>query len=250
MNDHVLAEVRKGVSIIRMNRPDKKNALTTQMYRDLAAAIDDANANAKVVSIALLGVSGSFSAGNDIKDFLEMAEAGEVHASPVFDFLERMIMAEKPMIAGVDGLAIGIGTTMLFHCDFVVASETSLFRTPFTDLGLVPEAGSSLVAPRMIGHHRAFELLVMGQSFSAEQAREAGFVNKVVNSEDVEQAALAAAASIATKPRESLKLSRDLVRGVRSDVLARMREEALLFDERLNSDEAKAAFDAFLSKGK
>ncbi len=250
MSDLILVEEIDGVMTIRMNRPDKKNALTVEMYSALSGAIDNANANPTVGSITILGTPGSFCAGNDIADFLKMAEGGNVHASPVFDFLERIIIAEKPLVAGVDGLAIGVGTTMLLHCDYVIASDKSLFRTPFTDLGLVPEAGSSLIAPRLMGYQRAFELLVMGKPFNATQALETGIINQIVPAGRVETEALAAALEITSKPRESLKLSRNLVRGDRTDILARMREEALLFDERLKSDEAKAAFEAFLSKGK
>ncbi len=250
MSDLVLVETSAGITTIRMNRPEKKNALTIDMYAQMVSAIDKANADSSINVIVMLGAQGAFTAGNDITDFLEMAGERDSASMPVFEFLERIIMAEKPLVAGVDGLAIGIGTTMLLHCDYVVASDTSLFKTPFVDLGLVPEAGSSLLAPRLMGHQRAFELLVMGNSCSAEEGKSAGFINQVTSSSDVESTAMGIATNLAAKPQQALKLSRDLVRGDRSDILVRMREEALLFDERLRSDEAKAAFEAFMSKGK
>jgi len=248
MNDHIVVGTKAGVMTIRMNRPDKKNALTGDMYARMAAAMDEANADKSTHVILILGSPGAFSAGNDIMDFAKAAMTGKRESMAVFDFLERIIMAQKPLIAGVDGLAIGIGTTMLLHCDYVVASNTSRFKTPFVDLGLVPEAGSSLLAPRLMGHQRAFALLAMGQEMSPQDAKAAGFVTQLVDSPDLEITALAAAAEIAEKPRQSLKLSRDLIRGDRSDILARMREEAVLFSERLDSEEAKTAFMAFVAR--
>jgi len=247
-NDHIVTGVSDGVMTIRMNRADKKNAITGDMYTRMAAGLDEANASNDVRAILFLGAPGAFSAGNDIADFMQVAMTGERSSMAVFDFLERIIMAPKPLVAGVDGLAIGIGTTMLLHCDFVVASDASRFKTPFVDLGLVPEAGSSLIAPQIIGHHQAFALLAMGEELGAESARDAGFVNQVVASEILEETALAIATKIAAKPVEAMKLSRDLIRGDRTPVLERMREEAVLFGQRLESDEAKQAFAAFMSR--
>lgn len=248
--NHILTEISDGVMTIRMNRPDKKNALTGAMYAKMSDCLDEANESADVNAILVLGSPGAFSSGNDIADFMQIAMSGERSSMSVFDFLERIIMAPKPLVAGVDGLAIGIGTTMLLHCDHVVASANSHFKTPFVDLGLVPEAGSSLFAPQQLGHHRAFELLVLGNSVGAEDARTAGFVSQVVESEALEEAAMAVALNLASKPQQSLKLSRDLVRGDRSPILERMREEAVLFGERLDSEEAREAFMAFMAKGK
>lgn len=247
--DRIVTLIVNGVMTIRMNRPDKKNALTGDMYSRMSAGLDEANANEDVNAILILGSTGAFSSGNDIGDFMQVAMSGNREDMSVFGFLERIIQAPKPLIAGVDGLAIGIGTTMLMHCDYVVASDTSLFKTPFVDLGLVPEAGSSLIGPEMMGYHKAFALLGMGESFSSEDAKDAGFVNKVTSSEELEVIANQAAQNIATKPQEALKLSRDLLRGDRADILKRMREEAVLFGERLESEEAKQAFMAFMQKG-
>ncbi|MCG6857013.1 MAG: crotonase/enoyl-CoA hydratase family protein [Salaquimonas sp.] len=248
MDEHIETSSADGIMTIRMNRLDKKNALTSAMYAGLASALDKAFAHKDIRVVVILGVPGSFSAGNDITDFLQVAMSGKRESMAVFDFLERIIMAPKPVVAGVDGLAIGIGTTMLLHCDYVVASDDSLFRTPFVDLGVIPEAGSSLLAPRLIGHHRAFALLAMGEALSAEDARQAGFVNRIVPSADIEETALAVAGDIAAKPPEAMTITRDLVRGDRTDILARMREEAELFGERLKSAEARSAFLAFMNR--
>ncbi len=248
-NDFILTSIENDVMTIRMNRADKKNAITSDMYARMATALDEANDNDAVNTILLLGSKGAFSSGNDIGDFMRVAMSGERDSMAVFDFLERMIMAPKPVVAGVDGLAIGIGTTMLLHCDYVVSSDASLFKTPFVDLGLVPEAGSSLILPEFIGHHTAFAMLALGEAFDASGAKEAGFVNKIVSSDDLETSAIQIAEALAAKPQQALKLTRDLVRGDRSPILKRMREEAVIFGERLQSDEAKNAFQAFMAKG-
>jgi len=249
MTNPIKVSLDAGVQTIRMNRPDKKNAITAAMYKDMAAAVNDAKSDDSVRATVFLGTPGAFSAGNDIADFMKVAMTGERSSMDVFDFLEAIIMSEKPLLAGVDGLAIGVGTTMLMHCDYVAASDRSTLTTPFVDLGLVPEAGSSLIAPRIMGPQKAFELLAMGAKWSAEEARSAGLVNRVTSAADLEADVLETAAQIASKPPEALSISRGLIRGDRSDVLARMKEEAVLFGERLSSQEAKAAFMAFMAKG-
>ncbi len=249
MSEFIEVSVSGGVQTIRMNRPDKKNAITAAMYGEMASAVVSARNDSEIRASLFLGTPGAFSAGNDIADFMQIAMTGKRGSTAVFDFLEAIIMSEKPLLAGVDGLAIGIGTTMLMHCDYVVASNRSMFSTPFVDLGLVPEAGSSLIAPTIMGHHKAFELLAMGAKWSADEAHGAGLVNRVTTPETLEDTALQAAAMIAAKPPEALAFSRKLIRGDRSAILARMKEEAVLFGERLTSDEARAAFTAFMGKG-
>jgi len=249
MDEHIQTGAVDGIMTVRINRPEKKNALTAGMYAALAHALVRAAAHKDIRATLILGMPGIFCAGNDIADFLKVAMTGSRDSNSVIDFLEAIVLAQKPVVAGVDGMAVGVGTTMLMHCDYVVASVSSQFRTPFVDLGIVPEAGSSLLGPRLMGHHRAFSLLAMGEPMSASEAREAGFVNRVVTSEEVEETARAAARLIAAKPAEALAISRRLIRGDRADVLARMREEAGLFAERLKSDEARAAFQAFMTKG-
>ena len=249
MTSPIEVSVADSVQTIRLNRPDKKNAITGAMYGEMAAAIKSGWSDANIRATLFLGVRGAFSSGNDIADFMQIAMTGKRGSMDVFDFLEAIIMSEKPLVAGVDGLAIGVGTTMLMHCDYVLASDQSVFSTPFVDLGLVPEAGSSLIAPRIMGHHKAFELLALGAKWSAKEADAAGLVNAVTSIDALETDARAIALSLAAKPPEALAISRKLIRGDRSDVLARMKEEAVLFGERLTSNEAKAAFMAFMAKG-
>lgn len=250
---NIVVTIDQGVQTIHMARPDKKNALTTAMYAAMVAALKDGEARDDVRVHLFKGEPGAFSAGNDIVDFLAAGE-GNGLARDVVHFLKSLATADKPLVAAVDGLAIGIGTTMLLHCDLVYASPRSLFRTPFLDLGLVPEAGSSLLAPRLMGHARAFELLCLGESFDATRAESAGIVNRVVADGEVEAAAMKAALSLAAKPRQALSIARRLVAtggtASREDLMARIDEEVALFAERLASDEARAAFAAFLGRSK
>lgn len=236
-----------GVLVLRLNRPEKKNALTSGMYAQLAAAITAANTDDTVRAIAILGHPGAFSAGNDMADFMTFAMGGAL-GRELLDFLAALSTAEKPLVSGVDGLAIGIGTTIHLHCDLTFASTRSLFKTPFVDLALVPEAASSLLGPLVMGHQRAFAMFAAGESFSAEEAREAGLIWKVVEPEELETATLAAAASLAAKPPEALKIARDLLRQGRPDVAARIAEEATHFSARLKSAEAMAAFQRFMTR--
>src|SRR6185312_1173622 len=192
MSEHVSVTDEGPIRVVRMNRPDKKNALTHAMYAALTNALNGANGNDNIRAIVIAGVPGAFSAGNDLNDFLALATSTEGLARPVRDFLPALVHCQKPLIAAVSGIAVGIGTTMLLHCDFVVAANTAKLMTPFTSLGLVPEAASSLIAPRLMGHARAFSFLVMGRPLDAQQAKEAGIVNTVVAAAELESAALAA----------------------------------------------------------
>ena len=247
MSDHIVVERDGAVQTIRMNRPDKKNAITRAMYADMTTALTAADADEAIRCSVIAGVPGAFSAGNDIADFLAFATGGSL-GTEVLDFLQAITTATKPLVAAVDGLAIGIGTTISFHCDLTFATPRSLFKTPFVDLGLVPEAGSSLLAPRLMGHQRAFAMLALSEGFSAEDARDAGLVWKVVAEDAMEAEAMRHAQTIAAKPPEAMRLARDLMRGDRQPVLERIAEEARLFGERLRSDEARAAFMAFMQK--
>jgi len=237
------------VRTIRMNRPEKKNALTLAMYDAMAAAIEDAGARDDIACILLAGQAGGFCAGNDIVDFVEMTKTGALGA-PILRFLHALNRADKPLVAAVAGRAVGVGTTMLLQCDHVVAAEDALLSTPFVALGLVPEAGSSLIAPRLMGHARAFELLVMGRALSAAAAKEAGIVNAVVPAAELESAALAAARTIAALPPHAVAASRRLMRGTLAQIDGQIDAEAEAFRKRLSSPEAKAAFAAFLNKKK
>jgi enoyl-CoA hydratase/carnithine racemase len=196
-----------------------------------------------------LGVPGAFSAGNDLADFLAYSADG-THGSEAFDLLEALARSQKPIVSGVDGIAVGIGTTIHFHCDLTFATSRTLFHTPFVDLGLTPEAGSSLIAPLLRGRQQAFALLGLGEPFSAERAKACGLIYGVVAEDRLEQTVLEAAERIAAKPSEALKLARDLMRGDREELVARIREESRLFAARLTSNEAKAAFQAFMARKK
>lgn len=248
MNDWIVLDRSDRISTVRFNRPDKKNALTTDMYARTAAAMAEAEADPDIRAHLFFGVPGAFTAGNDIGDFLKVAMGGD-HGEDVLHFLRGLVTSKKPIVAGVDGLAIGVGTTMLLHCDLVYATPRSLFKTPFLDLGLVPEAASSLIAPRLMGPQRAFELLCLGEGFDADRAREAGFVNAVVGEAELEAAAKAASQKLAQKPPEALAAARALLRGDGADVLQRIEDERRLFAERLKSAEARAAFERFMARG-
>ncbi|TCU19078.1 crotonase/enoyl-CoA hydratase family protein [Rhizobium sullae] len=250
MSDHIVVEQsadHPGVQIIRFNRPEKKNAITRAMYVRMTEALKAANEDSAVRATVFLGTEGAFSAGNDIGDFLAAAIGGSL-GRELLDFLYALVNAEKPLISGVDGLAIGIGTTMHMHCDLTIASDRSQFRTPFVDLALVPEAASSLLAPRIMGHQRAFALLAAGEAFSAGEAKDAGLLWKVCAAPDVESLTLAAAAKLAAKPPEALKIARNLIRGDRGEIIERIDHEARHFAAQLKSAEARAAFEAFMRR--
>jgi enoyl-CoA hydratase/carnithine racemase len=250
MTDHVIVTDDGPIRTVRMNRPEKKNALTHTMYERLTEALQSAGSNDAIRCIVIAGVPGAFTAGNDLQDFLKIATATEGLARPVRDFLPALVHCQKPLIAAVSGVAVGIGTTMLFHCDHVVASREARFVTPFTSLGLVPEAASSLIAPRMMGHARAFALLAMGRPLDAAQAKEAGLVNTVVAPEEVDAEAMKAARDIAALPPGAVAIARRLLKGKPEELIARIDEEAELFKVRLKSPEAIAAFQAFLTKAR
>lgn len=249
MENHILVERDGPVQIIRMNRPDKKNAITRAMYAAMSDALASGDGDSSVRVHVFLGVPGAFSAGNDLADFMAVAVGGE-GGEEVWAFLSALAGAAKPMISGVDGIAVGIGTTLNLHCDLTFATPRTMFRTPFTDLGLVPEAGSSLLAPAILGRQQAFALLALGEGFSAERAKEAGLIYAVVGEEKMEAEVLKAAHLVASKPPEALKIARDLMLGNRSVLLDRIRMEAGHFKERLKSDEARAALMAFMSRKK
>ena len=246
MSELVIVSDEGPVRIVRMNRPDKKNALTMAMYDAMAAAIEGAAANSGLRCLLIAGHPSAFCAGNDIGDFLKAAGEGGALAAPIMRFLYALARNELPLVAAVQGNAVGVATTMLMHCDHVVASSAARFATPFVGLGLVPEAGSSLIAPRLMGQARAFSLLVMGRPLSADEAKQAGLVNSVVEPDAVEAEAMKAAAEIAALPPQGVLASRRLLRGSRDEIIARIDEEAELFKTRLQSAEARAAFEAFM----
>lgn len=246
MSEHIIVERKGAVQIIRLNRPDKKNAINRAMYAAMTEALNEAEDNPAIRCHVLLGAPGVFSAGNDIADFFAAAE--DESGAEALDFLLSLARCDKPVVSGVDGVAVGIGTTLNFHCDLTFATPETVFHTPFVDLGLVPEAGSSLLAPRLLGPQRAFALLALGEGLSAEEARDAGFVYRLVSASELEDTVLATAAVLAKKPPEALEITRELMQEARRDILARICKEAEYFQLRLRSPEARAAFVAFMER--
>jgi enoyl-CoA hydratase/carnithine racemase len=236
------------VRIIRLNRPEKKNALTLAMYAEMTRALREAEEHEAIRCSLIAGVPGAFCAGNDIADFLNASSGG---LDPrAHEFLRALAERQKPLVAAVDGIAVGVGTTMLFHCDHVVASTAATLSTPFLKLGLIPEAGSTLLAPMRMGYARAFSLLIMGRPLGAPEAKDAGIVNTIVDSAEVDATALKAAQEIAALPPKTLAVARMLMRGHLDEVLKQIDTEAAHFRDLLQSDEARTAFAAFLSRRK
>jgi enoyl-CoA hydratase/carnithine racemase len=252
MTGHLIVSDDNAIRVITMRRPEKKNAITRDMYRAMSDAIDSAQNDPAIRCIVITGGSGVFTAGNDLDDFLKDSTSGggAPRASDAVTFLYSLAHNTKPLIAAVDGIAIGIGTTMLFHCDHVLAARTATFSTPFIHLGLVPEGASSLLAPRTMGHQRAFAMLVMGRTLSADEAREAGFVNTVVAPGHTEAEAGKVARNICALPAEAVALSRKLLKPPPEELTRRIDQESHLFAERLRSEEAIAAFQAFFTRKK
>jgi len=246
---NIVTESHGAVSVLRFARPEKKNALTAQMYEDLVAGLEAAGADESVRAVALLGTGGVFTAGNDLMDFVANPPAGP--DSPVFRFLMAASRFAKPLVAGVDGPAVGLGTTVLLHCDFVIASDRARFVMPFVPLGIVPEFASSLLLPARSGWQRACEWLLLGDPFDAEAAYRGGLVNRVVAPDQVDATALEWAARVAERPPEAVRLSKALMKAPLQDAIdAALAREGEVFVERLRSEEAIAAMTAFLTRGR
>jgi enoyl-CoA hydratase/carnithine racemase len=248
MSELVLVTDDGPVRTIRMNRPEKKNALTMAMYDAMAAGIEGVGQNSALRCLLIAGAPAVFCAGNDIGDFLKMTGPSSALGAPILRFLYALVRCELPLVAAVQGNAIGVGTTMLMHCDHVVASAEARFSTPFVSLGLVPEAASSLIAPRLLGHAMAFSLLVMGQPLNAHEAKAAGLINTVVAPDAVEAEAMKAATAIAALPPQAVLATRRLMRGTADEIVKRIDEEAEQFKTRLQSAEAHVAFESFMTR--
>ena len=241
----ISVEDRDGVRHVVIDRADKKNALTAAMYAALADAVTSAGGDG--VGALLVRANGTtFSAGNDLRDFLELPPHGD--DAPVFRFLHGLVLTDVPVIAAVRGAAIGIGTTMLLHCDLVYAAPSASLRVPFLDLGLVPEAGSSVLLPRRIGRARAGAALYLGEPIDAQTALAYGLVTKVVEDEALEASAEAAARAIAAKPREAARAMKRLLNHDRDEIAAAIRREGAVFGERLQSAETRAVMAAFFER--
>ena len=243
----IKSETRDRVARVRFDRLDKKNAITAEMYAQLGAALAAADADAQVRAVLLQGSAECFTAGNDVADFLNVPrDPGNSPARALFDVLPRM---KKPVVAAVGGPAVGIGTTMLLHCDLVYAAPNARFQLPFVPLGIVPEFGSTFLLPLLAGYQRAAKLLLLGQPFTAQEAFEAGIVTAVVS--NVIEEAEKAAAALAALPPESIRLTKRLLKARYAEALAgAIDEETRIFTERLSSPEAKEAMSAFLQKRK
>jgi enoyl-CoA hydratase/carnithine racemase len=239
-----------GIFTITFDRPEKKNAFTLAMYEALVAALRHAETDPAVRVVVLTGAGEAFTGGNDLGDFMKSPPtAGESH--PVIKFLYAIVEAEKPIIAAVNGVAVGIGTTMLLHFDLVYASDKARFQLPFVNLGLVPEAASSFLIPRMAGHVKAAELLYFGEPFDAKVALEIGLVNHVIESPRLMDVVKERARTLAEKPRMALKRTKRLLKDPRRDEVKRAIErEGELFIQCLQSPEAMEAFQAFFEKRK
>ena len=245
----ILTHIDAGVMTITFNRLDKKNSITSSMYAAMADAVAQARTDTSVKVVVFQGHETIFSAGNDIGDFLNQPPSTQ--ESPVFRFLRGIATLEKPVLAAVAGPAVGIGTTMLFHCDLVYAGDNAAFSMPFVNLGLCPEAASSLLAPRMFGYHRAAEALLLGEPFFAEAAQEVGLVNRVVPPTEVNGYAQSQARKLAAKPLSSLIETKRLMKGgQQQEVLQKMDEEGQSFGRMLREPAAREAFGAFMEKRK
>jgi enoyl-CoA hydratase/carnithine racemase len=248
MTEHVELERDGQVLCLTLARTEKKNALTGAMYQALTEAFAKASRDETIGALLIRGKDGVFTGGNDIADFL--AGVGSIEASPGTLFIRALAAFEKPLVAAIEGPAIGIGTTLCFHCDLVYAAPSARFQMPFVSLGIVPEAGSSLLAPQRFGYARAAEAILLGESFDAAAARERGLINAVVEPAQLYAHALEKAQALAAKPRDALLATRRLLRGDPAVLKARMDEELRLFGEAVRSPQARAAFTAFMQRPK
>lgn len=238
-----------GVLTITINRPERKNALTPPMYQTMVDALKEAHVDASVRAVLFRGHAEVFTAGNDIEDFLKTPPTGG--DSPVMRFLDAISSAEKPLVAAVAGPAIGVGTTLLLHCDIVYAADNARFAVSFAQLGLCPEAGSSLLLPRIAGYQGAAEKLLLGETFDAAEAHRLGFVNRVLPAAELDAFVAAQVAKLAALPASSLRVTKALMkRASEHELKTRMSEEAVHFGKMLLAPEAREAFTAFLQKRK
>ncbi|GIU07061.1 enoyl-CoA hydratase [Shewanella sp. c952] len=235
-----------GVRIITFNRPDKRNALNLQMYTQLTEYLIQGESDNEIRAFMFRGQAQCFTSGNDVADFLKNSNLGVDH--PAFRFLFCLLDLKKPVVAAVTGAAVGIGTTLLLHCDLVYADNTAKFQLPFVKLALVPEAGASLLLPQVVGHVKAAELLMLGESFDAKSAHQYGLINDVIANEDIFEFSLNQAKKLAQQPPISLQTTKQLMRYNKEAIRAQMEKELVEFGARLASDEAKSRFAAFLKK--
>ena len=244
MSDHISTDLTDGVLTLKFNRPDKKNAITAEMYQALAEEVGASNSNKDVRVILLTGEADSFTAGNDLNDFAENPPLDP--NAPVFQFMAAISQADKPVVAAVNGLAIGIGTTVLMHCDLVYAVPEARFQVPFVNLALVPELASSLLLPQQVGFRKASEMFLLGEMYGAEAALEMGMINAIIEADQLHSFALEKCKVLAAKPPSALRTTKKLLRS--AGVQDRIREEAKLFGDALTSEELQEAVKAFFAK--
>lgn len=248
MSEQVRVSGAQGVCEVRLNRPEKRNAITFAMYEAFERALQTAQADPNVRVVLLSGEGAGFCAGNDLNDFVNGPQFSDAH--PVMGFLRALATFGKPLVAAVHGQTVGIGVTMLLHCDLIVAAHTTQFSLPFVTLGLVPEAASSLLLPRLVGTQRAAQLLLLGQPFDAATAQSLGLVNQVVEEAALLGEARALSVALARQPPFALAATRRLLRGDPAAILARIDAEARIFGAQLKSEEFRTAVSAFLARAK
>jgi len=246
MSTDVIIEQQERIVTITLNRTAKKNALTQAMYSEMTEALQQADNDPNVAVVVIKGAADSFTAGNDLHDFLNMEQLD--NDTPAFKFLYTLAALEVPLVAAVNGLAIGIGTTLLMHCDLVYASEDAQFSLPFINLGLVPEAASSLLLPQACGHLRAAELLLLGDRFDAHHAKACGIVNDVVSSDQLDAKVDDVVKALASKPVAGLRSAKTLLKTPAEPVAQRIERELNIFAKALASPEAKAVIAKVLQK--
>ena len=247
----IITSKQDGILVIEFNRPEKKNSITAAMYQTMADALKDAQKDEKVRAILFCGKPEIFTAGNDLEDFMKSDSQGELADRPVAQFMLQLTEMTKPVIAAVSGAAIGIGTTMLLHCDLVYAADNAKFSMPFTKLGLCPEFASSMLLPQLVGYPQAAEKLLLGEPFSAKEAFEMGLVNKVLPLSELLTFAKGQAAKLVALPASSLRATKKLMKAGQTEAIrAKMWEEYKYFGAMLLAPEAKEAFRAFFEKRK
>lgn len=252
MNEEIITHLKDGIFTVQMNRPEKKNAITQNMYQKMAEALKTADQDNAVRVVVLCGTNDLFTSGNDITDFqARSANRNDVKSFATTGFFQGILGLRKPLIAAVQGYAIGIGTTMLLHCDLVYAGHSATFSLPFVNLGLCPEFGSSLILPRLAGHQRAAELFLLGETFTADHARSIGIVNQVFPDETLLDEVMAIAARLAQKPAVALMATKKLMKdNWAPDLLKAIETDGKMFFELMMGPEAAEAFAAFTENRK
>ncbi|RBO83903.1 enoyl-CoA hydratase-related protein [Marinomonas aquiplantarum] len=250
MSEFVTESIESGIQYICLNRVEKKNAITLEMYQALTQALQSAQNNAEVKASMIYGAGPDFSSGNDINEFLQIAQAPD-KMEAIMAFLQMLTRYQKPLIAGVEGRAVGVGATMLLHCDMVVASRHAKLQFPFVQLGLVPEAASSHLLPQLVGHQKAFEILILGDFVESEEAKDMGLINHLCEPGEAFKVAQRYVEKVAALPVEAVALSKDLLKHrAQDDVQMALMREGRIFKDRLKSKEAYQAFASFLSRNK